>query len=246
KKNNISSIISGSYQFEALNKGNIIQKFWHKEKNLIAKKILKKYNSYFVLDAGSGAGNFFYINKNDFKIISIDKNFYSCLFIKKNGGKSIQCDLCYLPFKKNIFDTIVSQDVIEHLNNIQSDKMMDEFLKILKNEGLIFIVTPNYSSIWILVEKAVDLFNLLPSLEQQHFQKFNIPFLEKLKKQSLIKLETGSFFLLSPILSIFSYNIASKFSIFELKKIRFGALCYIVFKNKISDSIKNSIINNNN
>lgn len=56
------------------------------------------------------------------------------------------CDLNHmpLPFKDCIFDSIILQDVIEHLDDI--DKLLKEIYRIAKQESIIKIRTPHYSS----------------------------------------------------------------------------------------------------
>lgn len=83
--------------------------------------------------------------------------YYTCIFGKKNDviGIDIQnvvrsecrnfdfrlADVTNLPFEKDNFDVVVSFDVIEHVE--EDKKMMAEAYRVLKNNGRIFLGTPN-------------------------------------------------------------------------------------------------------
>jgi len=55
---------------------------------------------------------------------------------------AIQADACYLPFRKGIFDTIVSLETIEHINDQR--KFLCELQYVLtKNNGTLILSTPN-------------------------------------------------------------------------------------------------------
>lgn len=51
-----------------------------------------------------------------------------------------------LPYKDSVFDTLISGELIEHLEN--PDNFLKESKRVLKNNGIIIITTPNKNS-WI-------------------------------------------------------------------------------------------------
>ena len=57
-----------------------------------------------------------------------------------------------LPYKNNSFQMITAISIIEHLNQIDAVKFVKEARRVLKNDGYIFMVTPNYSSIFRLIQ----------------------------------------------------------------------------------------------
>lgn len=51
-----------------------------------------------------------------------------------------------LPYKTNSFDLVVSLFTLEHVGNI--DKVLKESVRVLKPEGYLYFVVPNYGSFW--------------------------------------------------------------------------------------------------
>lgn len=47
-----------------------------------------------------------------------------------------------LPYKDNTFDRVISFSVVEHVNNVP--KTLDEMIRVVKDDGMVYIHTPNY------------------------------------------------------------------------------------------------------
>jgi len=94
-----------------------------------------------VLDIGCGAGNL----SQDLKKLSPEV--YGVEINKEVAGLAkrkidvIIADAQFLPFRKNSFDIIVSNQVIEHI--IDVDSFFMEVNRVLKNKGCLIISTPN-------------------------------------------------------------------------------------------------------
>ncbi|MCX8179386.1 MAG: class I SAM-dependent methyltransferase [Candidatus Aenigmarchaeota archaeon] len=69
--------------------------------------------------------------------INIDKN--------KSTKPDIICDLNYLPFKNSSIDFIKSEDVLEHIQDLES--LMKEFYRVLKKNGKMEHRVPHFTSI---------------------------------------------------------------------------------------------------
>ncbi|AFH48552.1 SAM-dependent methyltransferase [Ignavibacterium album JCM 16511] len=100
-----------------------------------------------VLDLGSGEGGTSKILSEKNFVISLDINFIRLKRQKENFnlGKLLQADAIQLPFSDSTFDLIIIQDVIEHIENL--NQLHSELLRVLKEDGLIYLSTPNRFSI---------------------------------------------------------------------------------------------------
>ena len=99
-----------------------------------------------ILDFGCGGGEITnYYFKKGYHIIGIDineekinlakKSFNLCNFVSYNGFN--------LPFKKNTFDTIILNDVLEHIDYRTVIKIFNEIKRVLKKKGIIYISVAN-------------------------------------------------------------------------------------------------------
>ncbi|MFZ2072734.1 MAG: class I SAM-dependent methyltransferase [Minisyncoccia bacterium] len=102
-----------------------------------------------VLDVGSGEGiflNYLITKKKLHKAVGLE---LSTIAIEK--AKKINSKIEYVcgsadddyPFDKNSFDTVFLTDVIEHLVDI--DKTISEIKRILKPNGNVIIITPDFN-----------------------------------------------------------------------------------------------------
>ncbi|HEC91974.1 MAG TPA: class I SAM-dependent methyltransferase [Candidatus Atribacteria bacterium] len=106
-----------------------------------------------ILELGSGSGLFtLYLRKKSVEIYGIepDLNSYiaSRLLLKENNISNciFRAKGESLPFKENTFDIIVSYQVLEHTKDPFS--VLKESKRVLKKEGIIYFVVPNYFSFW--------------------------------------------------------------------------------------------------
>jgi len=134
-----------------------------------------------VLDAGCGSHNQL-MSKNKVGLLigcdvdenSIRKNLYTCM--------GVVGDLEAMGFRENVFDLIMSFDVVEHLENPQA--FIKNAARSLKKGGLIFLVTPNRNSICgfaarLMPYQAKVYFTKIltgtPTSNQVHWYRLNSP-----------------------------------------------------------------------
>jgi ubiquinone/menaquinone biosynthesis C-methylase UbiE len=104
----------------------------------IAFNYLKDKN--LILDVGCGEGRF--ISQNPEKIIGLDWNEKSLKKCIEKGFKVVKSDVCYIPFDDESISGIHCSHVIEHLFPKDAHKMLSEFNRVLKNNGILIIRTP--------------------------------------------------------------------------------------------------------
>lgn len=65
----------------------------------------------------------------------------------------VQADCRKIPFKKNTFDVVWNEGVIEHFKGKERQKVFDEMLKVCKSGGILVVIVPNSRCITYRVNK---------------------------------------------------------------------------------------------
>jgi len=105
----------------------------------------------FILDAGSGIGTFAAILSRRTQVVALDfsKNGVSVAksVVRAHGDRKncelILCDVQYLPIRDSSVQTIVAADLVEHLPDKQFEMFLDNCRRVLVDEGILAIYTPN-------------------------------------------------------------------------------------------------------
>ena len=109
----------------------------------------QKKNSIKILDYGCGDGKYFdffvkYFNQENIYGAEVSKirlkraqerGFVNLALIEKNKK---------LPFSDDFFDFVNMDQVLEHIDCREADFYLGELNRVLKKDGLIFVVVPNY------------------------------------------------------------------------------------------------------
>ncbi len=225
------------------------------ERGKFVKSVVEKYlvcKSLDVLDLGSGEGGTSILFSNENKVVSYDLNLIrlgrqndSADYYKINGNA------LKLPFKKNSFDLIILQDVVEHLPNITN--LIDEINGVLKADGIIYLSTPNKYSIFNIIADPHWGFPFVSILTRE---KIKNCFLQNFRKEEINRKDIPQLFSLKEILkyfdNYFEINLETKHSLEKLlngdkgiiwsdfhlnlvkliKKMRIGNLLLSLFNNK--------------
>ncbi|MEJ2615578.1 MAG: methyltransferase domain-containing protein [Ignavibacteriaceae bacterium] len=104
-----------------------------------------------ILDLGSGEGGTSVVFSEQNQVFGYDLNLirlerqkeYSANYYKINGNA------LKLSFRNDSFDLIIIQDVIEHLYD--TNQLINEIIRVLKPNGLIYMSTPNKYSVFNFV-----------------------------------------------------------------------------------------------
>lgn len=168
-----------------------------------AKKILKVLNetrgtetkNLSVLDIGTGNGEIssFIGKKNN--VTSVD------IVDTRQANKDFSFSLCTeaLPFKNNSFDVVISNHVIEHVQDQQLH--ISEIKRVLKKDGLLYFATPN--KLWPFeVHYRIYFLHYLPhklfmatlkklNLYEENIKLLNLTDIKSLLKKSQLKSYSG-------------------------------------------------------
>jgi ubiquinone/menaquinone biosynthesis C-methylase UbiE len=91
-----------------------------------------------LLDIGTGNGEIAFFLSEFFDVTSVDVKDQRS---QPGGFKFVCTEGEYLPFENQHFDVVVSNHVIEHVNN--ADVHLTEIYRILKSDGAVYLATPN-------------------------------------------------------------------------------------------------------
>lgn len=212
--------IPADYQYKAIRKKNFLFSNWHINKWSVLKDLVKFNRSTSVLDLGTGSGNFELIYSKEVKnILGIDYNNEALSFLKRQlmkneirNVKLICSDIRKLQKikTKQKYNIAILVDVIEHININQASGVMKSLKRLLKPRGTICIITPNYRSLWLVIEYFLDKFTLVPKQAgAQHLAKYYPKNLNKLLNENgfrTIRIRTFNLFsFLIPFKSVAKY-----------------------------------------
>ncbi len=204
--------IDPGYYHRAMLHGNKIQRFWHTWKfAIVAERISHKKTT--VVDIGCGPGSFFYVlrKKNkDAILIGTDLMLKQLEFAKTIAPDAhwFASDATKLPLKTGAITTFTMLELIEHLPYATEREMLEQIHKSLAPNGRIIITTPNYHSLWPLIEWFWNIMSPV-SYKHQHINRKTMPKLARSLHNAGFKVESiKTFFVLSPFFAFISPRFA--------------------------------------
>ena len=139
-----------------------------------------------ICDLGCGDGSLgeLLIKKNN-SVFGVDDVAYQVNIAKKKGINAFVADLNKdnLQFDDNTFDTVIATEVIEHLLN--PDNLLNEAYRILKDNGIFIITTPNLAS---LGRRLLLLFGKNPIIEISPQEEHAVGHLRYFVKETLYRI----------------------------------------------------------
>ena len=233
--------IDGNYQWLAANSKNPVQRFWHGTKQTAIAALCPPEKNSVVLDVGCGSGviSSFLATQYHAKVIGLDGNSSAISFASKQFPQAqYECRLVDDEFSiAQQVDGIYCLELIEHIYKNQAEVLLHNFHRLLRQDGKIFITTPNYRSLWPVIEWLMDFLKIAPNLGQdQHVTFYNPTSLKALVEQcgfevSIVR--TNCF--LAPWLAPFSYKLAQWLDQKEIKmKWLMGSIIVLVAQKRMN------------
>lgn len=126
-------------------------------------RVLRKYfaRGATLLHAGCGGGQVDAEVNSYFSIIPMDMSFAAlCRYWDYSGQKHIKVcgDLMHLPASAGYFDGVYNLGVMEHFNKDQIQKILVEFHRVLKSNGIVVLFWPPVFGLSVMFLKVVHLF----------------------------------------------------------------------------------------
>ena len=164
------------------------------------------------LDFGCGPGTLIDLLPPRISAVGVDIAAPQLSYAEKNYAgpekQFIRIDSPQLPFADRNVRLISCVEVIEHLELKLTREILKEFIRVLRPGGKLIITTPNYGSLWPLVEVMVNRLSDV-SYEEQHITKFKrASLLALLKEIGFSQIEVTSFMSASPFLAGINWSLA--------------------------------------
>lgn len=172
--------IPGDYQYRAVTSGHPVQRFWHETKTLTIAELLPPNRQDFVIDVGCGSGVVSsFLGKSGATVLGVDANACAIDFATRQFSSENVC------FRQALADETLAVDqpagkiycleVIEHVYREQAVCMLRVFHDLLHRSGRVFLTTPNYRSLWPLIEWGLDRFSRAAHLGgNQHVTRYHV------------------------------------------------------------------------
>ncbi|HST29828.1 MAG TPA: class I SAM-dependent methyltransferase [Chthoniobacterales bacterium] len=165
--------ISGDYQARALHSDRAAQRFWHEAKFRLIERIGLPTKAERVLDAGCGSGTISdFLSRYAGQVVASDSNPAAITYATKTfQAPNLQFKLGQFSDLKNEqpFNRIYCIEVIEHLYEHQVTEILSLFRALAGPGASLLITTPNYRSLWPVIERLLDAFGLVAKLDEaQH------------------------------------------------------------------------------
>jgi 2-polyprenyl-3-methyl-5-hydroxy-6-metoxy-1,4-benzoquinol methylase len=207
-----------------------LQKFWRTTRtSYVLYPLIRLFpkatrQEHVICDAGCGPGivDLFFARRG-FKIKGIDIlkpfiTFARQMFEKKRlPGTFLVADITTQSpvFDENGCDAVICIDAIEHFKD--PAKAINNFKKILGNHGHVLLTTPNFGNpLFSIIERLWDIVGRTPGWKTMHITRLGLQEYRNLFTNAGFHLEqSGTFFLVSPIVGIFSPRLARFASRFE-------------------------------
>ncbi|MGE5237124.1 MAG: class I SAM-dependent methyltransferase [Acidobacteriota bacterium] len=230
--------IPGSYQFDALHTGFVVQRYWHHLKIEALERAAPPCPDEVVIDIGCGSGVIAdRLASRAREVHALDANPSAIEFARRQFPRSnlhFHLGLAdEADFGGEMFDRIYLLEFIEHLYWEQLVALFGRLATWLKPGGTVFLTTPNYHSAWPLVEHVMDLLHLTPEMHTaQHVSRATRRRLTDLARQCGFEQEQiGRVVGLAPFVSPLGWRLAERVDALErLAGCPLGHLLYALWR----------------
>jgi dolichol-phosphate mannosyltransferase len=195
---------------------NRVQGYWHKKKFELVSAAGQGAPA---LDAGSGPGVFLHYHGGFPGLkVNLDSSLEQLQY-----GRALNQNALYVnalvsrfPFASGTFSTVFLIETIEHIDEASARMALSEISRSLKKGGKLVLTTPNYRSLWPLIESVISVVGAVDYCAQ-HVNRFDMrKICEYVSSCGLSVKKQETFFIISPFLSIISPKLSD--FIFRLER----------------------------
>ena len=184
-----------------------IRFFWHDLKfRAVAARLAGATR---ILDVGCGPGTFIGNYLGGVECLGIDVSAPQIDYANRRYGTAEhRFSTQLLAGLDERFDAVTLIEVIEHLAPADARRLLAKVRGLLSPQGCLVVTTPNYRSLWPLIEWGVNLVSRV-SYEQQHINKYARGRLAaELAQAGYTRIEVGTAVGLAPFAAVFGRQLA--------------------------------------
>jgi SAM-dependent methyltransferase len=210
--------IPAGYYDEIYRRGRGIQSRWHREKFAYVAERLPETGR--IIDIGCGPGTFIgSLNEGHRQFIGFDTAAGQIAYANETYGTAaktfLQVPAPPYPIDSGSVDMVTAIELIEHLDHDRIQVVLDEAHRMLRPGGRLLLTTPNYGSLWPVLEWAVGKLSKV-SYEEQHITRFTRKTLQAMLAKTPFQLLNHSAFLFSvPFVAALGWKAANLASAIE-------------------------------
>lgn len=198
------------YYDEVYRRRRGVQSRWHHDKFTFFRKFIAAGESH--LDIGCGPGTFIASLPATVRStgvdIAADQIEYANRHNAREGATYVAIAPGPLPFGDESFDVVTAIELVEHLPAEAISRLVREAWRVLKPGGRALISTPNYASMWPMVEALVNRLGPV-SYDRQHIARLNARTLRHaLEAAPWTRLEIRAYQFLAPFAAALGWEAA--------------------------------------
>lgn len=218
---NYDEVPSGHYE-RIIWDASPVRTFWHQERFDKMADLIDSDPGSSLLDYGCASGSFLGCFRKPYgSAIGVDIAGPQVDLANKKYGNSklrfVKANFRDLDLPPKSFDYIISSEVIEHIPRDDAKAMLCKFHDLLKDSGKLILSTPNYRSLWPVIEFFVNCFAGM-EYQHQHVYKLDRRECERLLTECGFTVSNYStMFVLSWFFAGFSRPLTKKWSDWEIK-----------------------------
>jgi len=207
ERSSVEHDIAGGYQLDALLRGWAPQRAWHRARLDLVAHVLPPVNGSLILDAAAGSGIVTW-RFPESHIVSTDLRVSACQFVRTHtpGARATASELCALPFRSGAFSQIYFLEAIEHLSEQDGRVALGELRRVAHAGARCLVTTPNYNSLWVVLERALDWLHATPPManaqHQSHYDGRSLAAAAQAAGWRVVR--SGSFNLAAPVIGMLS------------------------------------------
>jgi len=171
------------------------------------------------LDIGCGPGTFISTLPGSIESRGVDVAAGQVEYARRHHGERAKqfevTEPGKLSFSPNSFDIVTLLELIEHISVSEAELLLAEVFRVLRPRGKLVVTTPNYASLWPLLEYLVDRLGGV-AYADQHITKYVASQLKSLLARAGFEdVQVKTCLFSAPFLAALSWGLADRMDRWE-------------------------------